>query len=73
MGARPHLHPPRNLRLGFDLIGPLVESNNGNVYKLVGCEAHTGYGASIGLKDKASKTVLGGVQVILARIRLAHN
>ena len=25
------------------------------------------------LKDKASKPVLGGVQVILARIRLAHN
>ena len=23
------------------------------MYKLVGCEAHTGYGASIGLKDKA--------------------
>ena len=65
--------PTQELEIGFDLIGPMVESNNGNVYKLVGCEAHTGYGHSVGLKDKSSKTVLRGVQAILARIRVAHN
>ena len=65
--------PTQELELVFDLIGPMVESNNGNVYKLVGCEAHTGYGHSVGLKDKSSKTVLRGVQAILARIRVAHN
>ena len=38
--------PRQDLEVGFDLIGPMVESNDGNIYKLVGCEAHTGYGSS---------------------------
>ena len=64
--------PKQDLEICFDLIGPLVESNDGDIYKLVGCEAHTGYGHSIGLTDKASKTVLRGVQAILARMRTAY-
>ena len=60
--------PRQELEIGFDLIGPLVESNNGNVYKLVGCEAHTGYGWSVGLKDKSSKVVLQGVRQIVQRV-----
>ena len=33
----------------------------------------TGYGSSVGLRDRSSKTVRRGVQAMLARIRLAHN
>ena len=53
-------------------VGPLVESPDGNVYKLVGCETTSGVGWSVGLPDRTSKAALQGIQVILARIRSLH-
>ena len=58
--------------MGFDLVGPLVESQNGNVWKLVGVAARTGVGSCEGIKNKSAKTVLGAIQTIMARIRLMH-
>ena len=32
------IFPPSDLEIGFDLVGPLIESNDGNCYKLVAVE-----------------------------------
>ena len=64
--------PEQELEVGFDIIGPLVESPDGNTYKLVGCETSSGIGACVGLPDRKSQSMLRGVQIILARIRLGH-
>ena len=60
--------PQQELDIGFDLMGPLTESNDGNVYKLVGVTQH-GVGSAAGLPDKKAATVLKGVEQIMAIIR----
>ena len=69
-GVRGPLQPKQQLEVGFDLIGPLVKSNDGNHYKLVAVETGTGAGWSVGLPDKKDATVLRGVQACLAKLRL---
>ena len=71
-GVKGPLQPEQELEVGFDLVGPLVESPDGNVYKLVGVATKTGVGWLEGLPDKAAATVLQGVKTCLARIRLLH-
>ena len=51
--------PKQELDIGFDLMGPLPESNDGNVYKLVGA-TQDGVGSATGLQDKKAATVLKG-------------
>ena len=58
------------MEVGYDLIGPLVKSKDGNIYKLVAVETGTGAGWSIGLPDKKDATVLRGVQACIAKLRL---
>ena len=67
--------PKRELlvEVGFDLIGPLVESPDGNVYKLVGVTSTTGVGCSRGIPDKKSATILPHVISMLSEIRQHHN
>ena len=57
------------LEVGFDITGPLPESTEGNVWKLVGVTMQ-GVGACCGMKDKSAKEVLNVVKVILARVRI---
>jgi hypothetical protein len=64
--------PSRELEVGFDIIGPLVESPDGNVYKLVGVCATTGVGYSRGMPNKQAATVLKYVNEILVDLRVAH-
>ena len=71
-GVRGPLQPKQQLDIGFDLVGPMVKSNNGNVYKLVATERYTGVGWSEGLPNKQDDTVLRAVKVCIARIRLLH-
>ena len=52
--------------------GTLVQSPDGNVYKLVGVCTDTGVGWSVGMPNKQSATVLKAVQVCVARIRLLY-
>ena len=49
-----------------------MESPDGNPYKLVGCETSSGVGACVGLPVRKSQSMLRGVHIILARIRLEH-
>ena len=65
--------PHRDLEVGFDLIGPLVESNDGNTYKLVGGCATTGVGCSRGIPDKKSATIMPHVISMLSEMRQHHN
>ena len=65
--------PEADLEVGFDIIGPLPTSTEGNVYKLVGVAVHTGVGWAEGMKDKTAKSVLNAIQAILAQIRILHN
>ena len=60
--------PKQELDIGFDLMGPLAESNDGNVYKLVGVTTE-GVGSAAGLSDKKAATVLKGVEKIMTTIR----
>ena len=62
----------KQIEMGFDLMGPMVKSPDGNVYKLVGVATGTGVGWAVGLPDKTAEKVLDGVKVILARTRLLH-
>ena len=71
-GMRGPLQPVHKLDIGFDLVGPLVKSNNGNVYKLVATERYSGVGWSEGLPNKQDATVLQAVKVRIARIRRLH-
>ena len=71
-GVRGPLQPRQQLDIGFDLVGPLVKSNNGNIYTLVATERYTGVGWSTGLPNKQDDTVLRAVKVCIARIRLLH-
>ena len=64
--------PEHELEVSFDIIGPLVESPDGNTYKLVGCKTSSGIGVCVGLPDRKSQSMLREVQIILARIRLGH-
>ena len=64
--------PPRDLEVGFDLIGPLGQSNDGNLYKLVGVCATTGVGCSRGVPDKKSGTILTHVKSMLSELRQHH-
>ena len=64
--------PSRELEVGFDIIGPLVESPDGNVYKLVGVSATTGVGYIRGMPNKKAATVLKYVNEILVDLRFAH-
>ena len=61
--------PKQDLEIGFDIIGPLVESPDGNVYKLVGCETTSGVGWGMGLPNRTSKAALQGIQAALAFLR----
>ena len=71
-GVRGPLQPRQDLEVGFDIMGPLVKSPDGNLYKLVGICTDTGVGWAVGMPDRQSGTVLRAVQVALARIRLLH-
>ena len=71
-GVRGPLQPRQDLEVGFDIVGPLVKSPDGNHYKLVGVCTDTGVGWAVGMPDRNSSTVLRAVQVALARIRLLH-
>ena len=71
-GVKGPTAPHRDLEVGFDLIGPLVESPDGNVYKLVGVCATTGVGCSRGVPDKKSATLLTHVKSMLSEIRQHH-
>ena len=64
--------PRQDLEMGFDIIGPLVKSPDGNVYKLVGVCTDTGVGWTVGIPNKQAATVLKAVLVCVARIRLLH-
>ena len=64
--------PKQDLELGFDLIGPMVQSPDGNLYKLVGVCTDTGVGWAIGVPNKQATTVLRAVQACIAKIRLLH-
>ena len=64
--------PLRELEVGFDIIGPLVESPDGNVYKLLGVCATTGVGYNRGMPNKKAATVLKYVNEILLDLRVAH-
>ena len=71
-GVRGPLQPVQKLDIGFDMVGPLVKSNNGNVYQLVATERYSGVGWSEGIPNKQDATVLQAVKVCIARIRLLH-
>ena len=71
-GVRGPLQPIQKLDIGFDLVGPMVKSNNGNIYKLVATERYSGVGWSEGIPNKQDLTVLQAVKVCIARIRLLH-
>ena len=71
-GIRGPLQPKQQLDIGFDLVGPLVKTNNSNIYTLVATERYTGVGWSAGLPNKQDDTVLRAVKVCIARIRLLH-
>ena len=64
--------PKQELDIGFDLMGPLTESNDGNVYNLVGVTTE-GVGSAAGLSDKKAATVLKGVEKIMATIRSIYS
>ena len=63
--------PKQELDIGFDLMGPPPESNDGNVYKLVGA-TQDGVGSATGLPDKKAATVLKGVGRIMHTIRTIY-
>ena len=71
-GVQGPKHMRQQMEMGFDLMGPLVKSPDGNTYKLVGVATATGVGWAVGLQDKTADKVLEGVKVILARTRLMH-
>ena len=71
-GDRGPKMPKQDLEMGFDIIGPLVQSPDGNVYKLVGVCTDTGVGWTVGIPNKQAATVLKAVLVCVARIRLLH-
>ena len=71
-GVRGPLQPIQKLDIGFDLVGPLVKSNNGNIYKLVATEKYSGVKWSEALPNKQDVSVLQAVKVCIARIRLLH-
>ena len=64
--------PNAEMEVGFDIIGPLEESPDGNIWKLVGVEVHSGIGWSQGMPDKTAATVLAAVQNCMAKMRLMH-
>ena len=55
------LQPKQKMEVGYDLIGPLVKSNDGNLYKLVAVETGTQAGWSVGPLYMKDATVLRGV------------
>ena len=50
----------------------MLQSNNGNTYKLVAAERYSGVGWSVGLPNKQDDTVLRGVKACIAKVRLMH-
>ena len=71
-GVRGPLQPIQGPDIGFGMVGPLLSSNNGNVYHLVATERHSGVGWSVGMPNKQEDTVLRSVKVCIARISLLH-
>ena len=46
------MQPKQDLEVGFDIMGPLVKSPDGNQYKLVGVCTDTGVGWAVGMPDR---------------------
>ena len=60
---------PRNIQKGFpgarwslDLVGPLPESNNGNIYILTAEENFTRWPCAVGIPDRTAETVAKGFE-----------
>ena len=67
-GVRGPKNMKQQLEIGFALVGPLLQSTDGNHYKLVGVCIGTGVGWAVGLPDRTAEKTLGGVKAILAKI-----